>query len=442
MGHVFYRRTSHHILDAERGEGVYIWDTSGRRYLDASGGPACVNVGHGVRSVVESMAEQAGRIAYAHATDFTTDVVETYSDRLAEIVPLRQPRFFYLTSGSEAVEAALKFARQVQLGHGGRARALTISRWGSYHGATLGALAVTGKPAMRELFGPLFCDQPHIPAPYCYRCPYSATYPACNLECAGALEAEILHQGPDRVIAFIAEPIGGSALGAIVPPDEYWTRIAETCRRYGLLLIVDEVLCGFGRTGAWFGIDHFDVKPDVMVMAKGAAGGYVPFSILAVERDAVARIYRAHGGFVHGGTFSHHAVGASAALATLDYIQENALVAAVRTRGTYLGQRLADALGELPCVGDIRGLGLLWAVEFVENREAKTPFRVALGFCERVCSLSADRGVLLYPRSGCADGVTGDHVMVSPPFVIEESQIDEIVDTLREAVLDVWEQVR
>jgi adenosylmethionine-8-amino-7-oxononanoate aminotransferase len=239
------------------------------------------------------------------------------------------------------------------------------------------------------------------------------------------------------VAAFIAEPVSGATLGAAVPPPGYWSLVREICDRYGLLFIADEVMTGFGRTGRWFGIEHFGITPDVMTMGKGAAGGYVPFSIAALEARDVETICRAHGDFNHGGTFSHHAVGAAAALAILRYMEEHDLVAAAAARGDYLGRRLRETLGGVPCVGDVRGLGLMWGVEFVADRATKATFPPKLHFSQRVCDLAFERGAIFYPGAGCADGAAGDHLMVSPPFVITEEQIDEVVAILRQAILDV-----
>ena len=450
MSHVFYRRMAHRYPQAVRGQGIYLWDADGRRYIDASGGAIVVNLGHGVAEVAQAMAEQAGHVAYVHGTLFTSAALEAYSDQLAARVPMADPRFYYLTSGSEAVETALKFARQVQVARGQAGREVIISRWGSYHGATLGTLAVSGKAKMRTLYAPMFRDQPHIPPPYCYRCPFGSTsarpfdarYSACDLACAQALEAEILRQGPDRVVAFIAEPAGGATLGAVVPPEGYWPLIRQICDRYGLLLIADEVLTGFGRTGRWFALEHFGVQPDVMTMGKGATGGYFPLSITAARAADVETIRQAHGDFNHGGTFSHHAVGLAAALATLHYLEAHELVMAAAARGAYLGRCLQEIVGELPCVGDVRGLGMLWAVEFVADRATKAPFPPEQHFAQRVCDLAFERGIILYPGSGSVDGVAGDHLLVAPPFVITDEEIGEIVRELHQAILDVWEEAR
>ncbi len=435
--HVFYRRLDRVYPTAERGEGVYLYDTEDRRYLDASGGSVVVNIGHGVAEVAQAIAEQAGQVAYVHGTMFTTQVLEEYAEALAEIVPLSHPRFFFLSSGSEAVETAIKFARQVQMDRGEPGRYMVISRWRSYHGTTLGALAVSGRARFRQPFLPLLQDFPHIPPPYCYRCPWGKSYPGCEVDCAQALEAAIRLAGLENVAAFIAEPISGASLGAAVPPPEYWPLVQEICDRYGLLLIADEVMTGFGRTGRWFAMQHWDVMPDVMVMAKGASGGYFPLSITAVRGEWVEVIRKGHGDFVHGGTFSHHAVGAAAGLAALRYLQENDLVSVSKVKGEMLGKKLRAALGDLPCVGDVRGLGLMWAVEFVADRATKAPFPPAARFARRVADAAFDKGLIVYPCTGCADGVAGDLVMVAPPFIITEAQMDEAVRLLREAIVEV-----
>lgn len=439
-GHVFYRSMGHTYPVIDRGEGVYLYDTAGRRYMDATGGPLVVNIGHGVRSVAEAIGAQAARAAYVHGSLFTTEVLETYSRRLAGHVPLADPRFYYLSGGGEAVEAAVKFARQLQVARGEPARDVIISRWGSYHGATLGTLALSGKPAMRAMFAPLFRDAPHIEPPYCYRCPYGLAPvaaeggAACGLACARALETEILRQGPGRVAAFIAEPVGGATLGAIVPPGGYWPLVRDICDRYGVLLIADEVLTGFGRIGTWFAMEQFGVQPDLLVMGKGATGGYVPLSILAARGTDVDVIRQAHGDFNHGGTFSHHAVALAAALATLDYLEAHDLVRRAAAVGRVLGAALRAQLAGVPAVGDVRGRGLLWAVELVAGRETKEPYPAGAGLAGRVCARAMERGVLFYPGHGGADGRRGDHLMIAPPYVVAEAEIETVVAVLRAAI--------
>lgn len=441
FGHVFYRRPTHPHPMIERGEGVHLYDTEGRRYLDASGGAVVANIGHAVREVTEAMADQAARVAYTHPTMFTSQPLEDYAEALSKLMPMPDARFYFLCSGSEAVETAIKLARQVQLARGEPERHLVISRWGSYHGTTLGALAVTGKPAMRNAFMPLLRDMPHIPPPYCYRCPFGGAqgkpfgliHPTCELRCAEALEIEIKRVGARNVVAFIAEPVSGATLGAVVPPPEYWPRVRQICDQYDLLLIADEVMTGFGRTGRWFAIEHWGIVPDVIAMGKGASGGYFPLSVTAVRGEWVETIM-AHGDFAHGGTFSHNAVGAAAGLATLHYLQKHDLITAAAQKGALLGEKLRAALEGLPCVGDIRGIGLMWGVEFVADRATKTPFPPERHFARRVADMAFEQGLILYPGRGCVDGVAGDHVMIAPPFVITEEQIDEVVTLLAEAV--------
>jgi len=433
-GHVFYRRMDHARPMAVRGEGVYLFDADGRRYIDASGGPVLVNIGHGVNEVVEAMAEQARQVAYVHATMFTSQAIEDYSAALAEVVPLPAARFFYLCSGSEATETAVKFARQVQVDRGEAGRYLVIGRWRSYHGTSLGALAVSGRPGLRALYLPMMHDMPHIPPPYCYRCPLNLGYPSCGVACATALQDQIEILGKDTVAAFIAEPISGASLGAVVPPPEYWPLIREICDRYGLLLIDDEVMTGFGRAGYWFAIEAWGVTPDVMTMAKGAAGGYWPLSITAVKGEHVEIIRHGRGDFAHGGTFSHHAVGAAAGLATLRTIQKHDLVAASAAKGERLKAKLQAALGDHPHVGDIRGQGLMLGLEFVADRATKEPFPAKARLARRLGDAAFERGLILYPGQGTVDGVRGDQVMVAPPYVVSDAHIDDIVAILVEAL--------
>jgi hypothetical protein len=432
-GHVFYRRAGHPHPMVERGEGVYLYDTEGRRYLDGSGGSIVVNIGHGVRELADAMADQAAKVAYAHPTMFTSRPAELYAEALAEVLPLPHPRFFFLSSGSEAVETAIKLARQVQVERGRPGRYLIISRRQSYHGTTLGALAVTGKPKMRRPFRPMLPEVPQIPPPYCYRCPFGLTHPGCHLRCADALENEVRRAGVDNVAAFIAEPVSGATLGAVVPPDDYWPRIREICDQYGVLLIADEVMTGFGRTGRWFALQHWDVVPDIVAMSKGAASGYCPLSVTAARGELVDAVVSGSGDFVHGGTFSHHPVTTAVGLAALHYLQEHDLVAEAARKGELLGEKLREGLADLPCVGDVRGIGLMWGVEFVADRESKSPFPPERHFAQQVAEAAFARGLIVYPGSGCVDGTAGDHLTLGPPFVITEGQMDEMVALLRQA---------
>lgn len=428
QGHVFYRKLNHGRPKIAHGQGIYLYDESGKRYLDGSGGPIVVNVGHGRAEIVQAIAAQAQAAAYVHAIMFTSEPLEQYAAELAPLVPIPDPRFYLLASGSEVIEGALKLARQIQMARGENDRHLIISRHQSYHGMTLGALAVSGRPGLRAPYLPMFQDMPHIQPPYPYR------NPATGEEAATRLEEAILAAGPDNVAAFLAEPFSGASLGAVVPPDDYWPCIAAICRQYGVLLIADEVLVGFGRTGRWWGVNHWDIQPDILVTSKGTAGGYFPLGFIAAKGDDVEQIRQTLGDFNHGGTFSHHAVGAAAALATLHIIKEEKLVENSAAMGQLLGAKLQRALGDHPHVGDIRGRGLFWAIEFVQDRASKAPFPKERNLAWRIWERAFDLGLIVYYSQGCADGVNGDLIMAGPPLIINEAQLDELVAMLTTAV--------
>ncbi len=428
QGSVFYRKMARQRPRVVRGEGVYLYDEDGRRYLDGSGGPLVVNVGHGRREVVDAMAAQAAQVAYAHGMMFTTSAIEEYCAALAEIVPLERPRFYLLSSGSEVVEASLKLARQIQLARGQRERHVVISRTQSYHGMTLGALAASGRPGLRAPYLDMMTGGVHIAPPYPYRDERSGA------EMAQLLEDKILEVGPERVAAFLAEPISGASLGAAVPDDEYWPRVRAICDRYGVLLIADEVLVGLGRTGRWWALERWGVKPDLLVASKGTAGGYFPLGFVAARHDDVELLREELGDFNHGGTFSHHAVGAAAGLATLRLLQGERLVERAREMGEVLASALEAALADHPHVGDIRGDGLFRGIELVEDKRSKRPFEPARHIAWKVHEAAFEDGLIVYYSQGCADGARGDVVMVGPPFVLEEQHVAEITNKLARAI--------
>lgn len=434
-GHVFHRRLEHDYPTVERGEGVYLYDTAGRRYLDAAGGALVVNIGHGVTEVVEAMAAQAQRVTFAHGTQFTSQPLEAYAVALGRVSPIPEPWVYLVSGGSEATETAFKLARQVCVARGEPGRYKIVARWSSYHGATLGALSASGRTPLRRPYAPLLLDVPHVPPCYCYRCAYNLAYPACNVACADALEAEILRHGPETVAAFIAEPVIGATLAAAVPPPAYWPRVREICDRYGVLLIADEVMTGLGRTGRWFAVEHWDVTPDVLVTAKGASGGYFPLGLLLVKGELVEAIRSGPGNFTHGFTYANGVMGAAVGLAVLRYLQAHDLVAASARMGEYLRRKL-ESLRELPTVGDVRGLGLMAGVELVADEASKRPFPRAQKVAERVQAAALARGVILYYSAGLADGLDGDAILLGPPFIVTEAQIDEIVAVLRQAIAE------
>jgi adenosylmethionine-8-amino-7-oxononanoate aminotransferase len=410
------------------GKGIYLFDESGKQYLDGSGGPLVVNVGHGRQEIVEAMAHQLESVAYIHAIMFTSDPLESYSAELAQIVPLPEARFFFLSSGSEVVEAAIKLSRQIQMARGEHGRSIVIGRSLSYHGMTLGALSVSGRPGLRTPYLSMLHNMPHIRHPYPYR------FPADGDELADRLEESILAYGPENVAAFIAEPISGASLGAAEPPDDYWWRIRHICDKYGVLLIADEVLVGMGRTGKWWALQHWDVDPDILITSKGIASGYFPLGFVAAKGIDVESIRNKLGDFNHGGTFSHHAVGAAAGLATLRIIQEENLVENAHQIGKYLGEKLHHAFDKHPHIGDIRGRGLFWGLELVKDRMTTEPFHAGRKTAWRVWERAFDLGLVVYFSQGCADGVNGDIIMLGPPLLINRVQVDELVEILAEAV--------
>lgn len=427
-GHVFYRKMGYARPEISHGEGIYLWDTDGKRYIDGSGGPIVVNVGHGRTEITTAMQVQAQKAAYVHATMFSSEALEQYAAEIAPLLPLPDAKIYPLSSGSEVVEGAIKLARQIQMARGQHGRFQIISRSQSYHGTTFGALAASGRVGMRAPYLPMMQDMAHIQHPYPYR------HPASGAELAARLEEAIQALGAESVAAFLAEPISGAGLGAIAPPDDYWPRIREICDRYGVLLIADEVLVGMGRTGKWWGINHWDVQPDIVVTAKGVAGGYFPFGFVAAKGEDVQLIYEKLGDFNHGGTFSHHTVGAAAALATLHIIQRENLVQHAARVGAYLGQKLGHTFSEHPHVGDIRGRGLFWALELVQEREGKAPFPAARKLAPALHKAAFDLGLIVYYSQGVADGKNGDLVMLGPPLIITQTQVDEMVELLATAV--------
>ena len=416
-----------------RGEGSWVWDETGKRYLDAVAGIAVVNVGHGRARVAEAVRRQAGTLAYCVSNIFANQPAIALAEKLARLTPGDLNQFQFTSGGSEATEVAIKLARQYHLARGNEGKHLVIARWQSYHGATLGALSATGMPSRREKFAPLLLDFPHAAPNYCYRCPFGKEYPSCEMACAHDLEQVIQRTGPDRVAAFIAEPVVGAAAGAIVPRPEYFPIVREICDRYDVLFIADEVITGLGRTGRNFGMDHWGVVPDLLTMAKGLSGGYAPLGAVAIS-DRVADVFRSRGvAFDHILTFAGNPLSAAAACEVLDILVEERLVerAASLSEGFFArGRRLL----EHPVVGDVRGLGLLMGVELVRDRQTKEPFPPEWKVAGLVAAEALSRGLVLYPSSGTADGVSGDHFLICPPLTIEEQELDLLFEILGESL--------
>lgn len=434
-GSVFRRAASADPPVAVEASGSTIRDADGREYLDAAGGAIVVNVGHGRREIAAVMAEQAGRLAYAHGSVFTTEPLEAYAAEVGPLLPVDEPAIYPVSGGSEAMETALKLARAYHLTRGEPERATVIARWGSYHGNSLGALDLSGRKPLRRPYEPWLGRFRHVSAAY----PYRAGDPGASAlgdaqELAAELERTIDQAGPGAVAAFVAEPIVGATLAAAVPPDGYWPAVADVCRRYGVLLIADEVMTGFGRTGRWFGLDHWGVRPDILVAAKGATSGYWPFGFVAASGAVVEALTAPGAGFIHGFTYSHAPVGAAVAREVLRILRDEDLIDASATKGAHLRSMLHERLGEHPAVGDIRGRGLMVGVELVADRETREPYPRAARITEGVLAAARERGVLLYSGTGQANGVDGDTILLGPPFVVTDAELERIVEVTAEAV--------
>jgi len=432
--HVFYRNLRKTYPVVDRAEGIFIWDKSGRRYLDGSGGACVVTIGHGVPEVRKAMLAQADRLAFSHGSHFTSEAAIECAERLCKMAPdNRLSKVYFLSGGSEAVETAVKLVRQYWREVGNPDKYKVISRWTSFHGNTAGALALGGHTGRRRHYQPLFLHTPHIEPCYCYRCPFHGTYGACDLECADQLERTIKYEGPDAVAAFIAEPVVGATAGAVVPKEGYWQRIRAICDAYDIKLIADEVMTGCGRCGHNFCLDHWQVIPDLIVTAKGLSSGYTPLGAVIVMEEIHEAIRAGSGAFVHGHTYSQNPLSTAVGAAILRYIEGQGLVERSKRMGEYLLERLKDLLG-LEIVGDVRGLGLFAGVELVKDKSSKGTFDPELKVNAQVAAEAFKRGLITYPGGGGADGINGDHILLAPPFIITESQIDELVRILEEAI--------
>jgi adenosylmethionine-8-amino-7-oxononanoate aminotransferase len=431
MTHILHRSPNAVMPVAVSGSGVEIVDAEGRRYLDASGGAAVSCLGHGHPDVLAAMRKQIDALAYAHTSFFTTEAAERLADRLIEDAPPGLERVLLVSGGSEAIEAALKMARQYFVEIGEPQRRHIIARRQSYHGNTLGALAVGGNAWRRAQFEPLLIETHHIDPCYAYRMQREgeseADYAA---RAAHALEDKLVEIGPDRVIAFVAETVVGATLGAVPPVGDYFKRIRAICDRYGVLLILDEVMCGMGRTGTLHACEQEGAAPDLMAVAKGLGGGYQPIGAVMLTRRIYEAFANGSGAFQHGHTYMGHSLAAAAALAVQNVIRRDRLLVNVVAMGARLERRLKERFGQHPFVGDIRGRGLFWALELVSDRVNKRPFDPAAKVHARVKREAMNRGLMVYPMGGTVDGVNGDHILLAPPFIVEGTQVDAIVERL------------
>lgn len=438
MSHVFYRNSRTAPPLAAHGDGVYLVDSAGRRYLDGSGGAAVSCLGHSDRSVIRAVQDQIADMAFAHSGFFTSAPAETLAGKLVSHAPPGIDRVYFTAGGSEAVETALKMARQYFVETGAPARTRFISRRQSYHGNTLGALAAGGNLWRQKPFAPLLADISHIAPCYSYRdrnaCETQEDY---GLRVANELEAELLRVGPETVIGFIAEPVVGATLGAVPPVAGYFRRIREICDQYGILLILDEVMCGMGRTGTLFACEQDDVIPDIITIAKGLGAGYQPIGATLCQARIHDAFANGSGFFQHGHTYNGHPAACAAGLAVLERLTHDGLVDRSARMGARLHDALCDAFGAHPNIGDIRGRGLFYGLEIVADRGTKAPLDPHLKTAARIKAAAFDAGLICYPMSGTIDGHLGDHVLLAPPFIVTDAQIDELVEKLSRAFAQV-----
>jgi adenosylmethionine-8-amino-7-oxononanoate aminotransferase len=431
--HVFYRKLKRRYPHIVRGDGCYLYDREGRRYLDAVGGAFVANLGHGASPLADAIAGQARNFAYVNGTAFTHSPVEEFSAELAALCPGDLDLVYPLGSGSEAVEAALKLARQYWVESGQPRKRKILSFVPGYHGNTLLALSASARAHYTTFFREWLVDVVRVPAPYAYRCACRGEAPLCPACSGEALEEAILREDPDTVAAFIGEPVGGSSTGATVPAPEFWRRVRQICDRHGVLFVADEVLSGAGRTGTWSALEPYGVVPDIMTLGKGIAAGTVPLSAVVAPRRIVDVLAQGSGSLLHAQTFSHHPVLCAAGLATLRYLREHRLVERCGRMGRVFHERLED-LRVLPLVGDVRGRGLLAGVEFVADPATREPLPRAAAMAEAFTGAALDAGLVVWPNVGHADGTNGDLAMLAPPFIVTEEQIEEIVSLFTRAL--------
>lgn len=441
MDHVFYRNVNKNYMEVQYGEGVYLYDTDGNRYMDACSGAAVSNLGHAHPRILAAMAEQAGKVAFSHLSRWTSGSIKELAALVGELAPGTLDKLYLVSGGSEATEAALKMARQYYLERDGKSsKYKIISRWKSFHGNTIGALSMTGDKR-RKKYGPLLLDFPHIAPAYCYRCPFGKNQDSCSVECALDLERALKMEGADNVAAFIAESVGGAACGAIVPHKEYFKIIRQICDHYDILYIDDEVMAGFGRTGTMFSIADWGVVPDMICVAKGMSAGYSPVGGVVVKDEIHAAFKQGSGVFVHGHTYGGNPLSAAVSVAVVKTLIEENLVENSRLVGEYLLGKLQEKLLPYWFVGDVRGKGLMLGVELVKDKDTKEPFPVALGMAEKLTATLIKHSVIVYPGTGSADGENGDHILLAPPLTLTIEQADELVTAMADGFAEFEKRI-
>lgn len=441
--HVFYRNQNWIYPRIERGEGIYLIGEDGKRYIDACSGSAVANIGHGNKEVAEFAKKQIERIAFTHLSRWTVDTIEKCAERIASWCPEGLNHVYFVSGGSEATETAIKMARQYFVERDGKTtKWKVITKWNSYHGATLGALSMSGTVGRRKVYDPLLVDFPKIHQFYHYRNPWGAkTLEETSILAAKELEEEILRQGPENVAAFISEPVVGSAAPGVHPDKIYFQMVREICDKYDIIFIMDEVMAGCGRTGKKMASDHFDVKPDILVLAKGLSCGYTPIGAAVCNSEIFETIMvKGSGNFIHGHTYAGNPLSCGIADKVMEIIERENYIENCAEQGQYLMERL-QKLYEYPIVGDIRGKGLMIGIEFVKNQETKDPFDVSYNVKGKITNNCLEEGIVPYPGGGSVDGIRGDHILIAPPINITREEVDILYEKLENAVKKTTEEL-
>jgi adenosylmethionine-8-amino-7-oxononanoate aminotransferase len=416
------------------GKGVYLFDMEGKKYFDAASGAVTANIGHGVTEIMEAMYEQAKKVSFVYRSQFTSEAAEKLANKMAKMMPGDLNWCFFVNSGSEATETAMKMAIQYWQEKGIQTKTKILSRWVSYHGITMGALSMSGHPGRRARFVPLLEDFPVINPPYCYRCPYKLEAPDCGYLCAHELETAINRQGAEKIAAFIAEPVIGAAGGAIAPPKDYFKVIKKICEEHDILFIADEVMTGFGRTGTMLATEQWGVLPDIVALGKGMGAGYAPIAAALARDKVIEPILAGTKSVMSGHTLSANPQSSAVSLAVLEYLEKNNIIQEVESKGAFLREQLEKLKGQFSFIGDVRGSGLLLGIEFVEDRVLKTPFSRKTLLTQKVVAIAKEKGLLIYPAGAGIDGVNGDSIIISPPLTISKREIEELVTLFKETL--------
>lgn len=423
------------------GKGIYLFDMEGKKYLDAASGAVTANIGHGVSEIIEAMNEQAKKVSFVYRSQFTSEAAEALAVKLAGMLSGDLNWCFFVNSGSEATETAMKMAIQYWQEKGVQTKMKVLSRWVSYHGITLGALSMSGHTVRRTRFVPLLEEFPVINPPYCYRCPYNLEAPNCGYLCAHELETAINRIGADQIAAFIAEPVIGAAGGAIAPPKDYYKIIKKICEEHDILFIADEVMTGCGRTGTMLACEQWGISPDIVALGKGMGAGYAPIAAAIVTEKVIEPILAGTKAVMSGHTLSANPQSCAAALAVLEYLEKNHIIQEVEIKGVYLHEQLEKLTALFPFIGDVRGKGLLLGIEFVQDADSKTPFPRNARLTQRIVEVAKEKGLLVYPAGAGIDGINGDSIIISPPLTITKKEIEELVHLLKETFEELLNQL-